>query len=75
MCMVRKIYAALALMNIYVLTLSSQTSDRDSIKESMNMDAVYDRPFLTFDKFPVNQNKEISRKILKSQIITMNYAA
>ncbi|SFC38104.1 hypothetical protein SAMN04487891_11041 [Flagellimonas taeanensis] len=54
MCMVRKIYAALALMNIYVLTLSSQTSDRDSIKESMNMDAVYDRPFLTFDKFPVN---------------------
>ncbi|ARD44295.1 acyl-CoA synthetase [Colwellia sp. PAMC 21821] len=27
------------------------------------------------DKFPVNQNKEISRKILKSQIITMNYAA
>mgnify|MGYP001173194688 FL=1 len=54
MCMSRKIYAAIALMNIYVLTLSSQTSDRDSIQESMNMDAVYDRPFLTFDKFPVN---------------------
>ena len=54
MCMSRKIYAALALMNICVSTLSSQTSDRDSIRESMNMDAVYDRPFLTFDKFPVN---------------------
>lgn len=54
MCMSRKIYAALVLMNIYVLTLSSQTIDRDSIRESMNMDAVYDRPFLTFDKFPIN---------------------
>lgn len=54
MCMSRKIYAAAVLANICVLTLSSQISDRDSIQESMNMDAVYDRPFLTFDKFPVN---------------------
>ena len=54
MCMSRKIYAALILTNICVLTLSSQVTKRDSIQESMNMDAVYDRPFLTFDKFPVN---------------------
>ena len=54
MCMSGKIYVAFVLMNVCVLTLSSQTIDRDSIRESMNMDAVYDRPFLTFDKFPVN---------------------
>lgn len=52
--MSRKIYAAFILTNICVLTLSSQITKRDSIQESMNMDAVYDRPFLTFDKFPVN---------------------
>ena len=54
MYMSPKIYAALFIVNICVSSLSAQISDQDSIKTSMNMDAVYNRPFLTFDKFPVN---------------------
>lgn len=54
MYMSPKICVALFIMNICVTTISAQISDQDSVKASMNMDAVYDRPFLTFDKFPVN---------------------
>lgn len=54
MYMSPKICAVLFMVHICVSTISAQIKYKDSTKTSMNMDAVYDRPFLTFDKFPVN---------------------
>lgn len=48
MYMSPKIFAALFIVNICVSTISAQISDKDSIRASMNMDAVYDRPLFDF---------------------------
>lgn len=54
MYMSPKICAVLFMVHICVSTISAQIKYKDSTKTSMNMDTVYDRPFLTFDKFSVN---------------------